>query len=99
VAHRDSTGPGPTLLGGYGGFARSQLPSYLGGVFGRLWVERGGSYALANIHGGGEYGPDWYFQSIRAGRHKVAEDFAAVAADLIDCGVTTARQLGASGPR
>ena len=51
----------------------------------------------ANIRGGAEYGPGWYFQSIREGRHKVAEDFAAVAADLIDRGVTTARHLGAIG--
>jgi prolyl oligopeptidase len=96
VAHRDSTGPGPTLLGGYGGFAQSQRPGYLPAV-GRLWLECGGSYALANIRGGVEYGPDWYLQSVRAGRHKVAEDFAAVAGDLIDRGVTTPSQLAASG--
>jgi prolyl oligopeptidase len=96
VAHRDSTGPGPTLLGGYGGFAISQTPGYLS-VCGRLWLARGGTYALANIRGGAEYGPDWYLQSIRAGRHKVAEDFAAVATDLIDRGVTTAPQLAATG--
>ncbi|WP_179476242.1 prolyl oligopeptidase family serine peptidase [Mycolicibacterium vinylchloridicum] len=96
VTHRDSTGPAPTLLHGYGGFAISQLPGYLG-VTGRLWVERGGNFALANIRGGGEYGPDWYFQSINAGRHRVAEDFAAVATDLIERGVTTAAGLGATG--
>jgi prolyl oligopeptidase len=96
VAHRDSTGPSPSLLGGYGGFAVPQLPSYLG-AFGKLWLERGGTYALANTRGGTEYGPDWYLQTLREGRHKVAEDFAAVATDLIDRGVTTARQLGASG--
>jgi prolyl oligopeptidase len=96
VAHRDSTGPRPTLLSGYGGFAMSQLPGYLG-IDGRLWLQRGGNFALANTRGGGEYGPDWYFQSIRTGRHKVAEDFAAVAADLIERGVTTASGLGATG--
>jgi len=96
VSHRDSAGPGPVLLGGYGGFAHSQGPGYLGTV-GRLWLERGGAYAQANTRGGGEYGPDWYLQSIREGRHKVAEDFAAVATDLIDRGVTTPAQLGASG--
>lgn len=64
---------------------------------GRLWLERGGTYALANIRGGAEYGPDWYLQSIRAGRRKVAEDFAAVATDLIDRGVTTAPRLAATG--
>jgi prolyl oligopeptidase len=96
VSHRDSPGPGPTMLGGYGGFGRSLGPGYLGSV-GRLWLARGGTYAQANTRGGGEYGPHWYLQSIREGRHKVAEDFAAVATDLIDRGVTTAPQLAASG--
>lgn len=96
VAHRDAAGPGPTLLAGYGGFAQSQRPTYLG-VTGRLWLERGGFYALANIRGGAEYGADWYFQSVGAGRHRVHEDFAAVATDLTDRGVTTAGQLGAAG--
>lgn len=96
VAHRDSPRTGPTLLCGYGGFGVSQLPAYMS-VSGRLWLQRGGNLALANTRGGGEYGPGWYLQSIRAGRHKVADDFAAVASDLIDRGITTARQLGASG--
>jgi prolyl oligopeptidase len=96
VSHRDSTGPGPTLLDGYGAFRVAQLPSYLGSL-GRLWLARGGSYALANIRGGGEYGPAWHQQAVRAGRHKVAEDFAAVAQDLVATGVTTAAQLGAMG--
>jgi prolyl oligopeptidase len=74
----------------------AQLPSYLGAL-GRLWLARGGSYALANIRGGGEYGPAWHEQGVRAGRHKVAEDFAAVAQDLVAEGVTTAAQLGAMG--
>ena len=92
----DVTGPGPTLLGGYGGFEQSMTPGYAG-VLGRLWLARGGSYVLANIRGGGEYGPDWHLQAVRAGRHKVAEDFAAVAADLVDRGITTVAQLGARG--
>jgi prolyl oligopeptidase len=96
VAHRDSTGPGPTLLDGYGAFRVAQLPGYYG-VLGRLWLARGGSYALANIRGGGEYGPAWHEQAVRANRHKVAEDFAAVAQDLVTKGITTAPQLGAMG--
>jgi prolyl oligopeptidase len=96
VGHGNSSEPRPTLLLGYGGFAMSQLPGYLG-IDGRLWLRAGGNFALANTRGGGEYGPDWYFQSIRAGRHKVAEDFAGVAADLIERGVTTASGLGATG--
>ena len=96
VAHRDSRGPTPTLMYGYGGFEHSSTPGY-SGVLGRLWLAHGGTYVLANIRGGGEYGPGWHTQTIRQGRHKVAEDFAAVAADLIRRGVTTARQLGAAG--
>ncbi len=87
---------GPTILGGYGGFEVSQTPGY-GGVLGRLWLTRGGTYVLANIRGGGEYGPGWHTQAMREGRHKVAEDFAAVARDLIDRGITTPDQLGAQG--
>ncbi|BBY98806.1 prolyl oligopeptidase family serine peptidase [Mycolicibacterium fallax] len=96
VAPRDSTGPSKTLLGGYGGFEVSSLPGY-GGVLGRLWLSRGGTYVLANIRGGGEYGPTWHTQATRQGRHLVAEDFAAVAADLVERGVTTVGQLGAQG--
>ena len=91
-----ATGPGPTLLGGYGGFEVSRTPGY-DGVLGRLWLARGGTYVLANIRGGGEYGPSWHTQAMRAGRHLVSEDFAAVAADLVDRGITTVTQLGAQG--
>ena len=96
VGHRAATGPGPTLLGGYGGFEVSRTPGY-DGVLGRLWLARGGTYVLANIRGGGEYGPGWHTQAMREGRYKVAEDFAAVAADLVTRGVTTVGQLGAQG--
>jgi prolyl oligopeptidase len=87
---------GPTLLSGYGGFEVARTPGY-DGILGRLWLARGGTYVLANIRGGGEYGPRWHTQAMREGRHKVAEDFAAVATDLVDRGVTTAKQLGAQG--
>jgi prolyl oligopeptidase len=96
VGHRDSAGPGPTLLGGYGGFEVSRTPGYEG-VMGRLWLARGGTYVLANIRGGGEYGPGWHTQAMREGRHLVAEDFAAVAQDLVSRGITTVGQLGAQG--
>lgn len=88
--------PGPTLLYGYGGFESSNTPGY-SGVLGRLWLARGGTYVLANIRGGGEYGPGWHTQAIREGRHKVHEDFAAVATDLVDRSITTVAQLGAQG--
>jgi prolyl oligopeptidase len=96
VGHRDSSGPAKTLLSGYGGFENSSTPGY-GGVLGRLWLARGGTYVLANIRGGGEYGPRWHTQAMREGRHLVDEDFSAVARDLVDRGITTVDQLGAQG--
>ncbi|MCV7177223.1 S9 family peptidase [Mycolicibacterium sphagni] len=96
VRNKHNQGPAPTLLGGYGGFEVSRTPGY-DGVLGRLWLSRGGTYVMANIRGGGEYGPRWHTQAMREGRHKVAEDFAAVARDLVERGVTTVAQLGAQG--
>ncbi|MGV0624349.1 prolyl oligopeptidase family serine peptidase [Mycolicibacter minnesotensis] len=93
---RPAGATGATLLGGYGGFEVARTPGY-DGVLGRLWLARGGTYVLANIRGGGEYGPDWHTQAMRAGRHLVAEDFAAVAADLVARGITEVDQLGAVG--
>jgi len=93
---RPANATGETLLGGYGGFEVARTPGY-DGVLGRLWLERGGTYVLANIRGGGEYGPGWHTQAMRAGRHLVAEDFAAVATDLVDRGITRVEQLGAVG--
>ncbi|CCQ15038.1 Prolyl oligopeptidase [Rhodococcus sp. AW25M09] len=96
VVRRADTGPGPTLLYGYGGFEISMTPGYSGAA-GRAWLERGGTYVVANIRGGGEYGPDWHTQVLRAGRHLVHEDFAAVARDLVTRGITTTAQLAAQG--
>ena len=96
VGHRGSTQPGKTLLAGYGGFESSNTPSY-SGVLGRLWLARGGTYVLANIRGGGEYGPRWHTQAMREGRHLVQEDFAAVATDLVKRGITAVELLGAQG--
>ncbi|MBO0681462.1 S9 family peptidase [Mycolicibacterium sp. S2-37] len=96
VTHKHDQAPGPTLLGGYGGFEVSRTPGY-DGVLGRLWLSRGGTYVLANIRGGGEYGPEWHTQAMREGRHLVGEDFAAVAADLVERGITTVDRLGAQG--
>ncbi|WP_280828521.1 prolyl oligopeptidase family serine peptidase [Mycobacterium sp. OTB74] len=96
VGQRGTTGPQKTLMSGYGGFESSMLPGYAG-VLGRLWLTQGGTYVLANIRGGGEYGPSWHTQAMREGRHLVYEDFAAVAADLVRRGITTVPQLGAEG--
>ncbi|WP_109370845.1 prolyl oligopeptidase family serine peptidase [Mycolicibacter arupensis] len=93
---RPAAATGATLLGGYGGFEVARTPGY-DGVLGRLWLARGGTYVLANIRGGGEYGPGWHTQAMRAGRHLVAEDFAAVATDLVNRGITRVDQLGAVG--
>ncbi|MER5203349.1 prolyl oligopeptidase family serine peptidase [Streptomyces sp. NPDC002825] len=90
------TGPGPTLLYGYGGFEVSLTP-YYGAVTGRAWLEGGGTYVIANIRGGGEYGPDWHQAALRADRPRAFEDFAAVARDLVARGITTPDRLGASG--
>jgi prolyl oligopeptidase len=96
VVRRPDSGPGPTLMYGYGGFEISMTPAY-SGAMGAAWLERGGTYVVANIRGGGEYGPSWHTQALRAGRHKVGEDFAAVARDVVARGITTPEQLGAQG--
>ncbi|WP_027501228.1 prolyl oligopeptidase family serine peptidase [Rhodococcus sp. UNC363MFTsu5.1] len=96
VVRGKDASPGPTLLYGYGGFENSMTPTYSGAT-GLAWLERGGTYVVANIRGGGEYGPEWHTQALKAGRHKVFEDFAAVARDLVERGITTAAQLGAQG--
>lgn len=89
-------GTAPTLLYGYGGFEISLLPSYSGGL-GRAWLERGGVYVVANIRGGGEYGPRWHQAALKEHRHRAYEDFAAVAEDLVARGVTTPAHLGIQG--
>ncbi|MFG1926336.1 prolyl oligopeptidase family protein [Cryptosporangium sp. NPDC048952] len=88
--------PGPTLLNGYGGFEVPLLPGYDGGL-GRAWLARGGTYAVANIRGGGEYGPRWHQAALKENRHRAYEDFAAVAADLAARGICTPEKLGVSG--
>ena len=82
----------PTILYGYGGFDVSIEPAYLGAT-GALWCAHGGAYAVANIRGGGEFGPDWHKAGMREGKRIAQNDFAAVAADLVSTGVTTARRI------
>ncbi len=86
----------PTLLYGYGGFEISLQPGYRGAL-GRAWLARGGCYVVANIRGGGEYGPRWHCAALKRHRHLVYEDFAAVARDLVTRGLTTPPRLGAEG--
>jgi len=89
-------GKNRTLEYGYGGFEVSLLPHYSGSI-GRAWLERGGVYVIANIRGGGEYGPSWHKAALKANRPKAYQDFAAVAEDLIKRGVTSPQHLGAEG--
>ena len=89
-------GKNPTLLYGYGGFEVSLTPNYSAGV-GRAWLSAGGVYVVANIRGGGEYGPRWHQAALKANRNKAYEDFAAVAEDLIARNITTPKHLGIQG--
>jgi prolyl oligopeptidase len=92
----NNDGNNPTLLYGYGGFEISMTPGYSGGV-GKGWLEKGGVYAVANIRGGGEYGPRWHQAALKANRHKAYEDFAAVAQDLVARKITSPQHLGVQG--
>lgn len=89
-------GRAPTLLTGYGGFEVPLLPHYIPGE-GRLWLDRGGVHVVANIRGGGEYGPRWHQAALRQKRPRAYEDFAAVARDLVARGITSTRHLGIEG--
>ncbi len=89
-------GKNPTLLYGYGGFQISLTPSY-SGVLGKLWLERGGVYVLANIRGGGEFGPTWHQAGLKTERQHIYDDFIAVAEDLITRNITTPEHLGIMG--
>jgi prolyl oligopeptidase len=86
----------PTVLYGYGGFQVSLTPSYLGAA-GRLWLEKGGVYVIANIRGGGEFGPAWHRAALKSDRRLAFDDFIAVAEDLIRRGITSPRRLGIMG--
>ncbi|MBC6983178.1 prolyl oligopeptidase family protein [Caulobacter sp. 17J80-11] len=89
-------GSNPTVLYGYGGYQNSLLPSY-SGTLGKLWLERGGTYVVANTRGGGEFGPAWHEAALQQNRHKAHEDFIAVAQDLIARKITSPRRLGIMG--
>lgn len=89
-------GKNPTILYGYGGFEVSQVPTYSGFV-GNGWLAKGGAWVLANLRGGGEFGPEWNRVARREGRQKTHDDFAAVAEDLIRRKVTSPAKLGILG--
>ena len=89
-------GSNPTLLTAYGGFQVSNTPSY-SGVLGKLWLERGGVYVLANIRGGGEFGPAWHEAGLKTHRQRIYDDFFAVGQDLVTRKITSPRRLGIAG--
>jgi len=93
---KNLSGPAPTVLYGYGGFEISLTPSYSAN-FGRLWLTHGGLYVVANIRGGGEFGPAWHEAATKFHRQRAYDDFAAVAQDLERKGLTTPKQLGIMG--
>jgi prolyl oligopeptidase len=89
-------GSNPTLLYGYGGFEVSQQPWYSAG-FGTAWYSHGGVLVVANIRGGGEYGPAWHQAAVKANKQKSYDDFAAVAEDLIAAKISSPAHLGIQG--
>jgi prolyl oligopeptidase len=98
VARKDAPhdGSNPTLLYGYGGFEVSLTPFY-SGITGSAWLEQGGVYVLANIRGGGEFGPRWHQGALKDKRQNAFDDFIAVAQDLVRRNITSPRHLGIMG--
>ncbi|MBI5766884.1 MAG: S9 family peptidase [Verrucomicrobia bacterium] len=96
-------GKNPTWMFSYGGFENALKPSYSGsyehlhGAYGKLWLERGGVFVLANIRGGGEFGPAWHNAALKENHVRCFEDFEAVARDLAARKITSARHLGIEG--
>ena len=100
-AKRD--GNNPTHIFSYGGFRNALTPSYSGsyenlsGAYGKLWLDRGGVFVLANIRGGGEFGPQWHAAALKENRHLAFEDFEAIAEDLFKRKITSPKHLGIEG--
>lgn len=99
IVHREDIamdGTTPTLLYGYGGFQVSYTQTY-SPVLGRLWLQQGGAYVLANIRGGGEFGPNWHQAGLKLNRQRIYDDFIAVGEDLVARGITKPQHLGIMG--
>lgn len=99
VVHRKDMrfdGNNPTLLNAYGGFQVSQTPTY-SATIGKVWLERGGVFVLANIRGGGEFGPAWHEAGLKTHRQRIYDDFAAVGRDLVTRRITSPHRLGIMG--
>ncbi|MBD2841297.1 prolyl oligopeptidase family serine peptidase [Erythrobacter rubeus] len=95
-AGMEMDGETAVLMTGYGGFQIPRLPAYLGST-GKLWLENGGAYVLANLRGGGEFGPNWHQTAIRENKQRTWDDFIAVGQDLVDKGFTSPEHLGIQG--
>src|SRR4029079_2841190 len=99
VVHRKDMkleGANPTLVYGYGGFQVSETPAYCGPVS-KLWLDQGAVYVMANIRGGGEFGPAWHQAGLKTKRQVVYDDFIAVAEDLVAKKITSKQKMGAMG--
>lgn len=99
VVHREGLamdGRHPTQLYGYGGFEVALTPSY-SALTGKAWIEKGGVYVVANIRGGGEFGPEWHRAAQKENRQRAYDDFLAVAEDLVARGITAPEHLGIRG--
>ncbi len=99
VVHRagmKADGNNPTIINAYGGFLVARTPAY-SGALGKLWLERGGVFVVANIRGGSEFGPAWHEAGLKTHRQLIYDDFTAVARDLFARGITSARRLGIQG--
>lgn len=92
----EANGETPTLIYGYGGFQISRTPGYSATV-GHAWLAKGGVYVMANLRGGGEYGPRWHQAALKENRQRAYDDMAAIAEDLIANHVTSAEHLGVRG--
>ncbi|MBU7589599.1 MAG: S9 family peptidase [Sphingopyxis terrae] len=103
VRKAGAKGPVPALIHAYGGFRAAQTPGYLtgqpyrAGPLGLFWVEDGNAYVLANIRGGGEYGPAWHQAALREKRQNSFDDLHAVAEDLVKTGISSKGRIAISG--
>ena len=99
VVHRKDmpyNGANPTLMTAYGGFQLSETP-YYSAITGKLWLDRGGVFVLANIRGGGEFGPAWHEAGLTTHRQRIYDDFSAVAQNLVTRKITSSAKLGIEG--
>jgi prolyl oligopeptidase len=88
-------GTGPTMLYGYGGFSISLSPSF--SVSNLAFIEAGGTYAVANLRGGGEYGDKWHNAGTKQQKQNVFNDFIAAGEYLIREKYTSKDRLAISG--